>query len=108
MSFTEANRGATIMRRYNNPAEWVDGATVHLTLRDKMVRRVSEVEVSGMNPQALVFANVAAIEAWAESVSLLPHMPNHLILNVPGEHAGSYVVVPKQHWRQVQQKLAAL
>jgi len=104
--FTEINRGASIMRRYNDPTRWVDGATVHPALRGKMVVRIPEAEVQGDNTQALVFANVAAIEAWAEHVKLLPHMPNHLIMNLPDNAA--YMVVPKQHWQQVQQKLAAL
>lgn len=104
--FTEVTRGAAIMRRYSDPAYWVDGATVHPTLRGKMVIRVPECEVTTDNTQQMVFANVTAIEAWAAGVTLLPTMPNHLVLNVPDK--GSFVVVPKQHWDRVQRKLAAL
>jgi hypothetical protein len=94
------------MRRYRSPNQWVDGATVHNALRGKMVVRVDEVQRGPTNPDLAVLASVAAIEAWARAVSLLPRELEHLVMNAPD--GSSYVVVPKQHWERVQQKLAAL
>lgn len=104
--YTAVTRGATIMRRYKNGNLWVDGATVHTTLRGQMVIRVEEVERRTDNPDLAVLANVAAIEAWARAVTLLPREVAHLVMNLPD--GTSFVVVPKQHWERVQQKLAAL
>ena len=103
--YTAIQRGATIMRRYNNPNQWVDGASVHTTFRGHMVVRVDEVQPGPTNPEMAALANVASIMAWARDVSLLPGNAEIRIMTFADY---SYVVVPKQNWQRVQQKLSAL
>jgi hypothetical protein len=104
--FTAVNSGARIMRRYNDPTKWVDGATLHETLRGKMAIRIREAEVRPDNAATLVVANIAAIHAWARDVELLPqgHVPDVMHMS----NDTSYLVVPKQHWDRARQALAAL
>lgn len=103
--YTAVSRGATLMRRYNNPARWVDGATVHTKLRSKMVIRVTEAEVRPGNSATAVVANIAAVQAWTRDVELLPQNATPDIMHMD---TATYLVVPKQHWERVQQKLAEL
>lgn len=104
--FTAVRQGRTIMRRYNNPARWVDGATVHAAFRGKMAVQITETQVGPDNPAAMAVANTAAIIAWARSVEFLPQNRDPEVMNMPD--STTYLVVPKQHWERVQQKLAAL
>ena len=102
----EIKRGAEIMRGYEHPDDWMDGANaVRRELRACMVLRVQEIQyIDGRRSYKEAEANGKAICAWARSVGI---RLSQLSCDWHPEFT-AYVRVAKRHWDEVLEKLQTL
>jgi len=105
--FTAAQRGATILRRYRHPEDWVCGsdfreewAHVYLLYVDEL-QRGADASISELEADA----NTLAIQSWAAYVSLLPPGMSVAIITT---NQGIYLGVPAMYWDEVLTELQRL
>lgn len=96
-----AQKGASILKRYRHPENWVD---------DPRFQRVKSLMVEEIRPGGTAVAsnkeasmNARAIRAWAERVGL-----NTIQFQIDQRVDSPYILVPRQHWHKVLQLLQKL
>lgn len=95
-------QGIAILKRYRHPENWVDD--------DLRFQRVKSLLVKEIRPGGTTFAsnkeardNARAIRAWATWVGL-----NTAQFQIDQRVSSPYILVPRQHWRQVLQLLQSI
>ncbi len=105
--FTAAQRGATILRRYRHPDDWLCGADFSDELAGAYLLYVDELQrgADASISDLEVDANALAVRAWARYVSLLPPDTEIAIISTD---RGVHLAVPVRYWDAILPELQKL